>query len=103
MRILDLSLPTPAENWALDEALLEEAEAAAQPLETLRFWEPQQYIVVVGRSSRIETEVHRDVCSELGIPILRRPSGGGAVVTGAGRALSVLGVGCDKHHRLRGG
>ncbi|HEY4760485.1 MAG TPA: hypothetical protein VIH42_07890 [Thermoguttaceae bacterium] len=101
MRILDLSLPTPAENLALDEALLEEAEAAAQPLETLRFWEPQQYIVVVGRSSRIETEVHRDVCSELGIPILRRPSGGAAIVTGPGCLMYALVLDCENHPVLR--
>ncbi len=36
MHYLDLTLPTPAENLALDEALLEEAETAADPLETLR-------------------------------------------------------------------
>lgn len=48
MRYLDLTLPTPAENLALDEALLEEAENAAKPLETLRFWEPPQNMAIVG-------------------------------------------------------
>jgi len=50
MRYLDLTLPSPAENLALDEALLEEAEASGRPTETLRLWEPRQPAVVVGRS-----------------------------------------------------
>jgi hypothetical protein len=31
MRYLDLTLPTPEENLALDEALLDAAERAARP------------------------------------------------------------------------
>jgi lipoate-protein ligase A len=84
MRYFDVTLPTLAENLALDEALLDEAEAAAQPLETLRTWEARQDGVVVGRSSRVAAEVRGDVCRELGVPILRRISGGAAVVVGSG-------------------
>jgi lipoate-protein ligase A len=83
MRYLDLTLPTAAENLALDEALLEEAESRP-PLETLRLWESPQPMVVIGRSSRLETEVDVDACSVLGIPVLRRVSGGAAVVAGPG-------------------
>jgi lipoate-protein ligase A len=90
MRYLDLTLPTPEENLALDEALLEEAERAGRPTETLRLWEPAEPMVVVGRSSRIEAEVHRDACRRRGIPILRRPSGGAAVVTGPGCLMYAL-------------
>jgi len=90
MRILDLTLPTPAENLALDEALLEEAEAAAEPLETLRFWEPAQNMAVVGRSSYVDNEVHQDACRELGIPVFRRISGGAAIVTGPGCLMYAL-------------
>ena len=53
MRYLDLTLPTPAENLALDEALLEAAEQSGDPGETLRVWEPDEPMVVVGRSSRV--------------------------------------------------
>ena len=73
-----------AENLALDEALLEEAEAAAQPVETLRLWEARQHAVVIGRSSRMAAEVRGDVCRELNVPVLRRISGGAAVVVGPG-------------------
>jgi lipoate-protein ligase A len=90
MRHLDLTLPTPAENLALDEALLEEAERAGHPRERLRLWEPAEPLVVVGRSSRIEAEVHRDECRRRGIPILRRSSGGAAVVTGPGCLMYAL-------------
>jgi len=84
MQYLDLTLPTPSENLALDEALLEEAETASEPIETLRLWEPQQPMVVVGRSSHIDAEVRSDACQRLGIPILRRVSGGATIVTGPG-------------------
>ncbi len=84
MKFLALSLATPAENLALDEALLEQAEAGAGPSELLRLWEPTSPFVVVGRSSRVAVEVDQEACRQAGIPILRRPSGGAAVVTGPG-------------------
>jgi lipoate-protein ligase A len=88
MDYLDLTLPTPEENIALDEALLDEAETAAdrgsQPRECLRLWEPAKPMVVVGRNSKIEVEVDVAFCQEQGIPVLRRASGGCAIVTGPG-------------------
>ena len=90
MHYLDLTLPTAAENLALDEALLEEAEAGCAPDEALRLWEPQQPMVVVGRSSRIDGEVRMDVCRELGVPVLRRSSGGAAIVAGPGCLMYAL-------------
>jgi lipoate-protein ligase A len=90
MRLLDLTLPTPEENLALDEALLDEAEASAEPRETLRLWEPERTLVVIGRSSRIESEVRRDRCDELGVPVLRRTSGGAAIVAGPGCLMYAL-------------
>ena len=89
MRYLDLTLPTAAENLALDEALLEEAESAP-PMETLRLWESPQPLVVIGRSSRRGTEVEVDACGALGIPMLRRVSGGAAVVAGPGCLMYAL-------------
>ncbi len=83
MRYLDLTLPTLAENLALDEALLDEAESAGD-LETLRFWEADHAAVVVGRSSDIAREVRADLCQRDGIPVLRRSSGGTSVVIGPG-------------------
>jgi lipoate-protein ligase A len=90
MRLLDLTLPSPEENVALDEALLEEDDASGGPRETLRFWESDRPLVVIGRSSRIADEVRRDVCDELQVPVLRRTSGGAAVVVGPGCLMYAL-------------
>jgi lipoate-protein ligase A len=90
LRLLDLTLSTPEENLALDEALLDEAEANDEPGETLRLWEPQSSLVVVGRSSQVAEEVQVGPCGELGIPILRRSSGGAAIVTGPGCLMYAL-------------
>jgi lipoate---protein ligase len=97
MRLLELTLDTPAENLALDEALLLAAEGAGDPTEVLRLWEPQQFSVVVGSSSRVRAEVRVDACRDRGIAILRRPSGGAAVVTGPGCLMYALVL----SHRLR--
>jgi lipoate-protein ligase A len=83
MNCLDLTLPTPAENLACDEALLEAAEAG-EGGEALRFWEPRQHFVVVGYANKVDTEVNVPACESCGVPILRRCSGGGTVLQGAG-------------------
>jgi lipoate---protein ligase len=84
MRRLELTLPTPAENLALDEALLDWAEEANPEWEFLRLWESPQPMVVVGRSSRVHEEVYESACAEANVPILRRSSGGAAIVAGPG-------------------
>jgi lipoate-protein ligase A len=84
MRLLDITLPGAEENLALDEALLEAAEQAPEPCETLRLWEPETPLVVIGSSSRMDEEVHIDRCREAGVPVLRRCSGGAAIVSGPG-------------------
>ncbi len=83
MKCLDLSFPTPANNLACDEALLDACEAEAIG-ETLRFWESPDYFVVVGYGNSVITEVNQDACAAKGIAILRRCSGGGTVVQGPG-------------------
>ena len=47
-------------------------------------------MVVVGRSSQFRVEVRVDACRELGIPVLRRPSGGAAIVAGPGCLMYAL-------------
>ena len=101
MRYLDLTLPTAAENLALDEALLEEAEASATPIETLRFWEPRQTAAVVGRSSQVDAELRVELCRQMGIPILRRISGGATVLTGPGCLMYSLVLSYERRPKLR--
>jgi lipoate-protein ligase A len=83
MQLLDLTLPSPEENLALDEALLLQAEDG-KGSEVLRFWSSHQLFVVMGVGGKTREEVDHARCEELGIPILRRCSGGGTVVQGPG-------------------
>lgn len=90
MKLLALTLPSAAENLALDEALLDSAESVEAHPEILRIWEPSSPMVVLGRSSPIRQEVKVDHCRETGIDILRRCSGGQSIVAGPGCLMYAL-------------
>jgi lipoate-protein ligase A len=89
MRLLDLTLPGAAENLALDEALLLEAEAGRGG-EVLRFWEWPRPAVVLGSGGVVADEVDDAACAADGVPVLRRSSGGGTVLLGRGCLLFSL-------------
>jgi lipoate-protein ligase A len=67
---------------AWEEAFLEAVDAGAA--EVLWFWEAPEPFVVVGYGQAVAQEVNLPACAARGIPILRRCSGGGAVVQGPG-------------------
>ncbi|MEX2118879.1 MAG: lipoate--protein ligase family protein [Pirellulales bacterium] len=98
---LELTLPTAEENLALDEALLDQAEAAGGAAEVLRLWEPSAPMVVLGRSSRVAAEVHETACQQLGIPIFRRASGGAAIITGPGSLMYAVVLSLQSRPALR--
>ncbi len=100
MKYLDLTLPTPAENIACDEQLLDAAERGAGG-EVLRVWESPQSFVVVGYGNTIETEVNVAACAARGIPVLRRCSGGGTVVQGPGCLSYALILNIEANPELR--
>jgi lipoate---protein ligase len=83
MKYLDLTLPTPQENLACDEALLDACEEGCDG-EVLRFWESSAPFVVLGYSNKTATEVNLDSARRAHVPVLRRCTGGGAVLQGAG-------------------
>ena len=83
MKLCDLTLGTPEENLACDEALLELCEAGESD-ELLRFWGLGRYFVVLGYANKAATEVNLPFCQKLGIPVLRRCTGGGTVLQGPG-------------------
>ncbi len=84
MQLLNLTVPLPAENVALDEALLDACEAGEIEGSILRLWEPKEYFVVLGRSSDPVAEVNLAACRSERIPVLRRASGGGTILAGPG-------------------
>lgn len=101
MRLLTGTRPTPAENLALDEALLLAVDVDPQAA-CLRLWEADHYAVIVGRSNEIDREVHVAACATDGVPILRRCSGGGAVVLGPGCLCYSLVFPLTEQDRARG-
>ena len=101
MRLLELTLNTAAENVALDEALLHEAEATASRSEFLRIWESPSPIVVVGRASQVDQEVNRKACETRHIPIIRRTSGGNAIVAAPGCLMYALILSYERRPSLR--
>src|SRR5947209_8289808 len=88
MHFLDLTLPALADNLALDEALLLEAEAGGPAL--LRVWTWPQYAVVLGAGARLAEEVDEAACRADGVVLARRSSGGGTVLLGPGCRLYSL-------------
>jgi lipoate-protein ligase A len=100
MKYLDLSFATPAMNLACDEALLELCENAETDNALLRIWEPQSHFVVLGHANRLRSEVNFAACAENRILILRRLSGGGAVMQGPG-CLNYCLILNSHAHRLR--
>src|SRR5437899_2336740 len=87
MKHCELTLRTPEENLACDEALLdfcEESYEGANAEGVLRFWEPAQYFVVLGYANPVATEVNLPFCQQQTIPVLRRCTGGGTVLQGPG-------------------
>jgi lipoate-protein ligase A len=99
-RLLDLTLSSPAENLALDEALLEEMEeSGGDPV--LRFWESDRHFVVLGRASNAADDVDLAACQHDGIPVLRRATGGGTVLVGPGCLCYAFAIPVALHSDLR--
>src|SRR4051812_35675534 len=100
MHFIDLTLSTLADNLALDEALLLEAEAGHGG-EALRVWEWLQPAVVLGAGSRLAEDVDEAACRTDTVPTLRRASGGGTVLLGSGCLLYSLVLRYERSPALR--
>src|SRR6476646_5803774 len=83
MHFLDLTLSSPEEDIALDEALLLDAEDGLGG-EVLRLWQWDQPAVILGSGGKLAEDVNESACAADGVPILRRSSGGGTVLLGPG-------------------
>lgn len=84
-RLLDTGLKDPYMNMAIDEAILQLMEKDSLPV--LRFYDWSCPAISIGYSQRIN-EIE-DVKSK-GLPIVRRPTGGGVVYHGTDVTYSVV-------------
>ncbi|MCR4392524.1 MAG: lipoate--protein ligase family protein [Candidatus Acetothermia bacterium] len=75
--LLDLAFRDPTVNLGLEEAILAQVAEGRMP-PTLRIWRNGR-CVVVGRGQRAEDEADLALCERYRVPVLKRPSGGGAV------------------------
>lgn len=99
MKLCDLTLRTPEENLACDEVLLHLCEAG-QCDELLRLWDLPRYFVVLGYGNKAATEANLPFCQKHTIPVLRRCTGGGAILQGPGVLNYSLVLHIDDHEHL---
>ena len=69
----------PAEHVALDDVLTADVAAGRRP-PTLRFWAWAAPAVIIGRFQSLKNEVDSAAASEMGVTVVRRASGGGAML-----------------------
>lgn len=81
------TVASPAMHVALDEALLT-AVMQRRRGPTLRFWVWASPAVIIGRFQSLKNEVDSAAASALGIGIVRRLSGGGAMLVKPGAAIT---------------
>ncbi|MHB1004748.1 MAG: lipoate--protein ligase family protein [Chloroflexota bacterium] len=67
-----------AENLALDEEMT--ARATPEDRSVLRLWWGGTPAVVAGNSENLDVVADLDACARLGVPVLRRKTGGGTVL-----------------------
>jgi lipoate-protein ligase A len=73
----------PEEHLGRDWALFQSVEAGTSDI-LYRYWRAIRPVVVVGWNSHVDDDVIRETCRADNVNVLRRFSGGGAVVLGPG-------------------
>jgi len=76
-RLLDLEYPDAPSNLALEEAIARQVGEGKSP-PTLRLWRNRN-AAVIGENQSAQAELRLDACKELGVEVVRRFTGGGAV------------------------
>ena len=81
-----VTLP-PAWHVALDEVIAAEV-AAGRRLPTLRFWDWDEPLVVIGSFQSVRNEVDEEAAARYGIKVVRRITGGGAMFMEPGNCVT---------------
>jgi lipoate-protein ligase A len=76
-RLLDFEYTNAASNLALEEAIARQVGEGKSP-PTLRLWRNRN-AAVIGENQSANAELRLDACRELGVEVVRRFTGGGAV------------------------
>jgi len=77
-RCLDTGAQRGACNMAIDEALVEGVEAGGSPVVRFYAWEPPA--ISFGFAQQVQREVDVEACRSSGVDLVRRPTGGRAVL-----------------------
>lgn len=88
VEIVSGDAPSVRGHIAADFALLDQAELAVAP--RWRAWTATDTAVVLGVANDAASEANLDACRQRGVGVLRRASGGGAVVVGTGTLQAAL-------------
>ena len=86
-RILEPAPLPPTLHLALDEVLAREVGAGRRP-PTLRFWEWERSCVIIGAFQSLRNEVDMAAAERLGVEVVRRISGGGAMFVEPGTIIT---------------
>lgn len=78
IQIIRYSAESVEENIALDEELARDASRSGRKI--LRLWSGGPTAVVLGCSDKPDRAVYADVCEKMGINVLKRVTGGSAVL-----------------------
>ena len=82
-------------NMAADQVLLENYSQGANPVFRIYDWECTT--LSLGRNEILDDLIDLDVCRRLEIPIVRRSTGGKAVLHGFDLTYSIVGGVLDQH------
>lgn len=78
MRFIPLIVAKPEIQMAMDEAILK-ARIEGKVEDTVRLYIFKPSSITIGRFQSVEYDVNLEKCKELGIPVVRRITGGGSV------------------------
>ncbi|MFC6707259.1 lipoate--protein ligase family protein [Flexivirga alba] len=85
--VIPATVLRPVEHVALDEVIAREVAAGTRP-PTLRFWDWDSPLVVIGSFQSYRNEIDAEGAAKYGIDVVRRISGGGAMFMEPGNCIT---------------